>query len=298
MNRFRYIINLIIVFLMFVTVAVNRDGRIFGKSVYDYTLIKKPLPLKETEHKDKGDIKIFESTDLAKDITGYAGPTPLIITISGDTISGVELLDNNETPSYVNYVVSTGILNSWTGLNLNDAEALNVDAVSGATYTSKSIIRTFRRTVQYAASLQPKKEKSDIVSVKNIIGLLVILTGLILTFIKARNKWLRIIQLILNVCVLGFWCGSFLSLSMFTNWISNGVNLSVTILPFVLLILSIILPLFGKKQTYCAWHCPMGSCQELIGKTINKNFTIPDRIEKWLKYSRDSILLLILFIMW
>ena len=133
---------------------------------------------------------------------------------------------------------------------------------------------------------------------KNIVGILVILLSVVMIFFSFKSKWWRIVQLILNVVVLGFWCGSFLSLSLFVNWIANGVNLSVVLLPFILFVLSIVLPFVVQKQSYCACQCPTGSFQDLRGKAVKKKLNINQLVANVLKYIRETILLLLLFFMW
>ena len=298
MERIRYFINLLIVFLILLTVAINRDGRILGTSVDDFINHKPKQQIDAIDYISENNVRIIESKGIVPGILGYAGPIYLKLQIVDDTITKVEVTENTETPSFYNEVVQSGLLKSWDGKSLNQAMTMHVDALSGATYTSNSIIQTLQKTAAYASSVKTNTVKLPFITWKNIIGILVILSSVFMIFISVKSKWLRLLQMTLNVIVLGFWCGSFLSLSLFINWISNGVNFSVVLLPFILLALSVILPFFGKKQSYCAWQCPMGAFQELMGKAVKKKIKIHHRIEQVLKYSRDTILLLLLFFMW
>ena len=298
MERIRYLLNLLIVFLILLTVAINRDGRIMGTSIEELGNPKPQQQENVVDYMSEDGIRIIESKGIVPGVLGYAGPIYLRLEVKDGDIAKVEVTENTETPSFYRRVVNSGLLNSWDGKSLDEAITLPVDALSGATYTSNAIIQTVQKTATYAASVKAPAMKLPFLTWKNIIGALVILSSVVMIFFSFKSRWWRIAQLVLNVVVLGFWCGSFLSLSLFVNWISNGVNLSVVLLPFILLVLSILLPLFGKRQSYCAWQCPMGSFQELMGRAVNRKIKVNQRIEGVLKYSRDTILLLLLFFMW
>lgn len=85
------------------------------------------------------------SKPASNGIRGYAGETPLIIAFGKDQkIIGVKPLPNNETPGYLNRVIASGLFDSWNGLTAKAALSKKVDAVSGATYTSNSVIKSLR----------------------------------------------------------------------------------------------------------------------------------------------------------
>ena len=88
---------------------------------------------------------VITTRSYADNITGHAGATPLLI--GADTegnIVSVFLLDNREDPHFVGLVKSAGLLNRWNGMNWQDANHLEIDAVTGATKTSSAIIRSFK----------------------------------------------------------------------------------------------------------------------------------------------------------
>lgn len=89
------------------------------------------------------------SKPASNGITGYAGETPLMIALnSKQRIKQVVLLENKETPSFLQMVVDAGLLNSWDGMKPQTAIAHKVDAVSGATYSSISIIKSLRAALK------------------------------------------------------------------------------------------------------------------------------------------------------
>lgn len=88
---------------------------------------------------------VVYSKPASDTIKGYADQTPLMVAFSmKDRVVSVVLLDNLETPSFLNKVLQAGLLDSWNGMKAKKAAKKKVDTVSGATYSSKSIIETFQ----------------------------------------------------------------------------------------------------------------------------------------------------------
>lgn len=83
---------------------------------------------------------VLLSSPYSDDIKGFNGPTPLQIALDKKgRIIEVRVLDNEETPRFLNRVVEAGFLNSWNGKTVQEALDMEVDAVSGATFSSKGI---------------------------------------------------------------------------------------------------------------------------------------------------------------
>lgn len=77
-------------------------------------------------------------------ITGFAGETPLMVAFDTKRkIKSVVLLENDETPSFVNRVKKGGLFECWNGMSIQQALKKQPDVISGATYTSKSVIASF-----------------------------------------------------------------------------------------------------------------------------------------------------------
>ena len=108
-----------------------------------------------------------------------------------------------------------------------------------------------QRGLQYAAKNPVKTTvwaEFDF-SAKAMAGLVVVLLAAIVPlFIKDRRY--RTGQQILNVAVLGFWCGSFLNYTSIISYMSNGMNIVALIVPVIMLITAFVYPLFGKKSYY------------------------------------------------
>lgn len=84
--------------------------------------------------------------ELGNSIKGYAGLVPVNVTIKDTLILGVEILDNIETPEYL-VDVEERMLPKYENLPIRLAS--NVDAVSGATYSSRAVIKNVQVAVDY-----------------------------------------------------------------------------------------------------------------------------------------------------
>lgn len=91
---------------------------------------------------DKGKVigTVLLSSPYSDEIKGFNGPTPLQIALDNNgKIIEVRVLDNNETPKFLKRVIDAKFLESWNGLTVEEAIDKEVDAVSGATYSSNGI---------------------------------------------------------------------------------------------------------------------------------------------------------------
>ena len=93
-------------------------------------------------------VYIVNTTTLSNDVIGYNGHTPLKIYIKADKIEKIEALPNDETPRFFE-MVKTGLLNKWNGMTVKQAASANVDAVTGATYSSNAVKENVRLGVNY-----------------------------------------------------------------------------------------------------------------------------------------------------
>ncbi|MBR6878005.1 MAG: FMN-binding protein [Bacteroidales bacterium] len=88
---------------------------------------------------------VLLSSPYSDDIKGFNGPTPLQIALDkSGKILEVRVLDNNETPNFLKRVTSSEFMNSWNGMTVKEALAKEVDAVSGATFSSNSIQKSLK----------------------------------------------------------------------------------------------------------------------------------------------------------
>ena len=103
------------------------------------------------------DVTVINTTDLASDIEGYAGCTPVKIYIRNDKVLRIEALENEETPKYFDMMTGKGLLKKWNGQPVKKAEKQKVDAVTGATVSSEAVIENVRRGIAYYNYMNKKK---------------------------------------------------------------------------------------------------------------------------------------------
>ncbi len=98
--------------------------------------------------KEKDGTYVVNTTTLAQDVEGYAGPTPVEVYIKKNKIVKVVPLKTQDGPKYV-AKVKKGMLPSYEGMNVKKGTVGEVDAVTGATFTSNAMQENIRRAVAY-----------------------------------------------------------------------------------------------------------------------------------------------------
>ena len=101
----------------------------------------------DTMTKENG-VFVINTTNLAKDVEGYNGSTPLKIYIKKDKVERIEFLKSMETPKYY-AKVKKALMDKWNGLKVRDAKTQQVDIVTGATYSSEAVIKNVQVGLEY-----------------------------------------------------------------------------------------------------------------------------------------------------
>ena len=94
---------------------------------------------------------VVNTEKLGKEVMGYAGTTPVEITVTDGKIEKIEALPNSETPGFFQRVQESPIFTALIGKTVKEASEVKLDAVSGATYSSKAVIENIRLGLQEAA---------------------------------------------------------------------------------------------------------------------------------------------------
>ena len=315
------LLSLVVVVLILAAAAILRDGRILG---HDLREAHEAKALKnDTLEVTPDGAFVVNTKPLAKDVQGYGGPVPLKIHIKDGRVAAVEAEPNAESPDFFNRAKE--LLNHWQGKSVDEALAEEVDAVSGATFSSKAIIANMQRGLAYAkqhgqwgedgsagalgTSAPPieggsagalETSASPIeggsagaleTSAPPIVALIVVLLGAVVPLFY-NNRRLHLVQLAVNVVVLGLWTGTFVSYTLFLRIFAGGVSLSAIgalAAPLLMLIVALIYPLAGRSGHYCANICPFGSAQELAGKLSRRKLRITPRVLKLLSVLRNLL---------
>ena len=336
------LLSLVVVVLILAAAAILRDGRILG---HDLREAHEAKALKnDTLEMTPDGAFVVNTKPLAKDVQGYGGPVPLKIHIKDGRVAAVEAEPNAESPDFFNRAKE--LLNHWQNKSVDEALAEEVDAVSGATFSSRAIIANMQRGLAYAkqhgqwgedgsvgalgtsaspieggsagalgTSAPPIVGGEDgsagalgtsappiVGSVSNSVGaletsappivaLIVVLLGAVVPLFY-NNRRLHLVQLAVNVVVLGLWTGTFVSYTLFLRVFACGVSLSTIgalAAPLLMLIVALIYPLAGRSGHYCANICPFGSAQELAGKLSRRKLRITPRVLKLLSVLRNLL---------
>ena len=91
---------------------------------------------------------LLSSADFNVKHTGYGGEVPVLIAFNeSKIITGVYLLKNNEEDDFIGKVIDAKLLDRWNSKPMKAfVENQDVDAVTGATFSSNAINNTVRHT--------------------------------------------------------------------------------------------------------------------------------------------------------
>lgn len=297
------LLSLVVVMLVLSAAAILRDGRIFGHDLRQtHAAVVSVAQGSDTLEVQPDGTFVVNTRVLAKDVQGYGGPVPLKIHIGKDgKLTAIEAEPNAESPDFFDRAKE--LFSRWQGKTIDEAMAEDVDAVSGATFSSKAIIRNVQRGLAYAkqhgladGGKGAQKESAERTvatgwTLGSIVALIAVLLGAIVPLFT-NNRRLHLVQLVVNVVVLGLWTGTFVSYTLFLRLFAGGVSLSAIgtlAAPLLMLIVALLYPLAGRSGHYCAHVCPFGSAQELAGKLSRRKLRITPHVLRVLTALRNLL---------
>lgn len=241
--------------------------------------------------------KIIHSSDLSPDYVGYGGVIPVCIVLDQkDNIIALHLGRNHETPRYLTYIKKHRFLNRWQGLKATEAVERQVDAISGATMSCMAISKTVRHSLSIAYDVPLPAdlrlpEYHAAFSFKRLL-LYAAMLGCLLYVIKPSYiKIHRRLLLLLSVVILGILNGMLLSLAQVRTWLISGIAFPEHLPLACLAGIAVFMPLLKKKNIYCAYLCPFGAAQELLGQGTCTKHPMPKKIANLL-FACGSVLLI------
>ena len=138
----------------FSTFAVSKDKEILEimiKIVMTLLLMTAfvTADAQQVMRKEKDGTYVVNTTTLANDVDGYAGPTPVEVYIKKNKIVKVVPLKTMDGPKYV-AKVKNGMLTKYEGMKIEKKAPLpKVDGVTGATFTSDAMRQNIERAIEY-----------------------------------------------------------------------------------------------------------------------------------------------------
>jgi NosR/NirI family nitrous oxide reductase transcriptional regulator len=231
------------------------------------------------EQNTRASAYIFRGESMA-----YGGPLEVAVMVDTNiVIQTLIITSHNETPSYVTKVLKQQFIRQIIGKTYTDEFSLesDLDAVTGATYTSRAIADASKEACQKIAEEQKGVILPD--STKNSMKfglpeiLLILLYALSLYGVYSKIKWKKTLRwgiMIFSLLTLGFWLCIPLSLFKINSILLGYWPDWHTGMYWYLLIGGGFLTLLlSNKRVYCTWICPFGaaqSCLGFIGKAKNR----------------------------
>ena len=246
------------------------------------------------------------SSPLADSITGYQGPTNLLIALDREeALLGIAIHDSYDNQPYVNYidddwqfqelfrgrsltelsrdltVESDQVLLATRELDSGQVgEPQPVEGVSGATMSGYSILRAIKLMADRAADHsagKPKRRSPFRRWLRDALTAAVLLMGLFITFARPKlGAWPRRLFLVSVILLLGFVTGDLLSVTLFAGWSRQSIPWQSAPGLVALALAAFLVPLLSKRNIYCDHLCPFGALQQL---TKNRGPRI--RLARW-----------------
>lgn len=94
---------------------------------------------------------------------GFGGTVEIAVVLNEDSkVSGVLIGENQETPAWIDIVKRQKFLENWNGMSMEEVANTEVDAVSGATYTSNAISFGVKHLAQDYVGVKPKQDSATL----------------------------------------------------------------------------------------------------------------------------------------
>lgn len=125
---------------------------------------------------------------------------------------------------------------------------------------------------------------------------LLLLFAMVMTSFLRKNSTLRWVTLAYTLFYLGFYNGTFLSVSHITNGIKLGPSLFLNDLPLLLIVVFTIVTTLFWGRVFCSSLCPFGALQDFITRIMPKKWQreLPQAIHDRALYIKYGILAMLI----
>ncbi|GAA4845649.1 FMN-binding protein [Algivirga pacifica] len=233
-------------------------------------------------------------------VQGYAGPIYVgaFLDLRGE-IEEVRYLTSKETESYLRKISRSGYYEQYKGIALEE-ESAQVDAISGATITTKAVAESVtdmigvyapHLDVYYASGLDAFLVKAELTYIW-IIHLLFMVLIVLLTSLPQikKTKRMRLWIALASLGYLGFTLNSSFTYITYLQPFM-GTELSLFMAGYALLTL---LGAIWGKNIYCIYICPFGAAQIIslrYSPFKNKKLIITNKQAEYIRYGLTLVLI-------
>jgi len=217
---------------------------------------------------------VFLTTEVPPDVKGYVGPVPVLVGMDRNgVIARLIVLENRETPYYMRMIERSGFFKKFVGRSVGEGLE-SVDAVSGATITSRAIVKD----VSSAASLMAKRlfgiespaRKEASRKILPLASLILSLALGMLSWLRMQNRRLKWASFAVSILTIGLYLDLPLSFSHITSILQGDFppwsNLELVVL---LIFVAVTTLIWGPM--FCGHVCPFGGLQEILWRAVPGN---------------------------
>jgi len=124
---------------------------------------------------------------------------------------------------------------------------------------------------------------------------LLLLFAMVMTAFLRKNSTIRWVTLAYTLVYLGFYNGTFLSVSHITNGLKQGPSLFLNDLPLLLIVVFTLVTTLFWGRVFCSSLCPFGALQDFITRLVPKKWQreFPQAIHDKALYIKYGILALL-----
>lgn len=222
--------------------------------------------------------------------TGWGGPMTVAAVMTPKLVL-TELLvpEHRETPLFFDYLGSNGFFGQFTDKTPRELPSIgkNIDAVSGATISSKAITRAACDAIALAGEdilgiKGPERTAAWHVGRDELLLLTLFAAGF--AFARFKINKARIPLLILSFFFLGVMMNRPVSVSNIAAlFMGHAPFIGDDLFWWLLVPGSLLLVALSGKNIYCTRLCPFGALQELIARTGGLRVTVPKKLQEALR---------------
>ena len=231
-----------------------------------------------------------ENYVVISEAEGYGGPLVVGIRVNGEgRIIEILSLQNKETPSFFLKMKKHKFYRQFARKKVSDDFILNddINAVSGATITSRAFTNAVRNAMHIAATKHFKLEQtwkpSEWIFGLNEIGLIgVFVLAFIASYAKGRlARWGRLAMPWVALGFVGFYTNSSVSIGQIGGLLMGYIpDVKQHLLWWIMMIGALGSVLILGKNIYCGQVCPFQYIERALNKISGINLAIRPGVQK------------------